>query len=119
MPVVSLAADTIGFISPFNRDVSERVADSGVQHQRDNRDGDDCVSVRIRLAIPSHGDDRFVAAQTDLCFDWNSAWVPVTHTSVQHGLGDHVNMREKTYRPGEFDDATPVLSLKPYRVCLV
>ena len=60
---------------PFDEGVAQRVGDSGIHHQRDDRDGNDRIPPCRRLAVPSHGCDRLIATQRDLCLGRKSAWV--------------------------------------------
>ena len=62
-------------IHPFDEAVPQRVGDSSIQHERDDRDGNDRIPPCRRPAEPPHGRNRLIATQRDLCLGRNSTWV--------------------------------------------
>ena len=62
-------------MAAFHEDVPQGVANGGIRHQRDNRNGYDRIAPYRRPAVPSHSRDRFITTHRDLCLDWNVAWV--------------------------------------------
>ena len=75
------------FMTPFDEDVPQRVGDSGIHHQRDDRDGNDRIPPHRRLAVPSHARDRLITTQRYLCLGRKGAWVRRKCRSEELGGG--------------------------------